>query len=130
MKDNSKEDEIDKFIFSLKGSNIDTEAKFNEMRKLAISNGGFLNNQYRQILFKKLFGLSRNINASTYTFLNISDESNTEIVVIDQTKASSDNNELIQNKERRKPYGDVIIKDTERTVFNQIAFVDNMLITN
>ena len=129
MKENPKEDEIDKFIFSLKGSNIDTEGKFNEIRKLTISKGGFLNNHYRQILYKKLFGLSRTTNTLTYTFLQISDESNADIVEIDQKNEISDYNKLIHNRERQRPYEDIIIKDTERTIFHQVPFVDNMLIS-
>jgi hypothetical protein len=82
-----KEEEIDNFISSLKGSRISTENQFNELRKLAISKGGFINNDYRKIIYSRLFSLERP-GKDSYTFFQISNESNDDSVLIEEVKES------------------------------------------
>ncbi len=82
-----KEEEIDNFISSLKGSRISTENQFNELRKLAVSKGGFINNQYRRIIYSRLFSLERS-GKDSYTFFQISNESNDDTILIEEKKES------------------------------------------
>lgn len=84
-----KEEEINNFINSLNDSRISTEKQFNQLRKLAISKEGFINKEYRKIIYSKLFSLERSVKDS-FTFLQISKESNDDTVFIEETKEGFD----------------------------------------
>ena len=83
--ENIKEIQIDDFLSSLKGKNIKTIKEFNELRKLAISKHGFLNNIYRRILYQKLFGLDSSTKGC-YNFLKINNSSTIDHLIIEDKK--------------------------------------------
>ena len=109
--------QLNNLMVTLKSEKYINEDMLNEIRELSINNGGFLKAEYREIIWKKIFGVSNN-----GKFIKIDQDKNQNPLFIGYYTES---NYFLRKLKEEGEYDYQIKIDVQRSVINSLdAFTE------